>query len=98
MSPVAACSASFRPGQVAEGNHVGKIYFGRLDQALAHVGKVWPQDDHLEGGLQDRQPGFRRIEGDVEISGQLGYVEEPGALGGQGPKKILEEAKITDLP
>ncbi len=65
---------------------------------LAHVGKVRQQDDHLEGGLQDRQPRFNGVESDAEIPGQFRQVEELGASGGQGPQEILEESEVGDLP
>jgi len=87
-----------KAGQVAEGAYVQEIDLGSLDQTFAHVGEVRPQDDHLEGGLQDRQPGFGGIEGNAKISGQVGQVEELGASGCQGSEEILEEGKVADLP
>jgi hypothetical protein len=84
-------------GQVAKGAHVSKIDLRRLDQALPHVGEVRPQDDHLKGGLQDPQPSFSGVEGDAEIPGRSGQVEELSAPGGQGPEKILEEIQVADL-
>ena len=45
-----------KAGQVAEGAYVQEIDLGSLDQTFAHIGEVRPQDDHLEGGLQDRHP------------------------------------------
>jgi hypothetical protein len=65
---------------------------------LAHVGKVRPRDDYLEGDLQDRQPRFNGVESDAEIPCQFRQVDELGASGGQGPQEILEEGEVADLP
>jgi hypothetical protein len=86
-----------QPGKTAKHAGVGEVYFGRFHQTFSDIGMVGPQDNHLEGGLKDREPGLRCVHRDSEIARKVGETEQLAVPRRQRLEEALEGSQIPHL-
>ena len=85
------------PQQIAQEAGVQEVQLGALDQPLAEISVVRPQERHDETRLEDRKPSPGGGMGNSRVVSEGGQIEQLTVSAGAQPDKAAEGFDVTDV-